>query len=74
MRRQGALRSRLCAIHAIELYLNGFLLSLGNDAKSIRSRQHNLADRSELALKRGLKLRKRTAEHLVHMTDNLGST
>lgn len=61
--------SRLCAIHAIELYLNGFLLHLGEKPEQIRSRQHNLAERTSLALDSGLKLRKKTAEHLIKMTE-----
>src|SRR3546814_14447779 len=57
--------SRLCAIHAIELYLNAFLLCLGDTPGQIRSRQHNLAARTTLAVDRGLRLRKKTAGPLV---------
>jgi hypothetical protein len=60
--------SRLCAIHAIELYLNALLLHLGNNPKQVRSRKHDLAERASLAVENGLKLRKRTAEHLIAMT------
>lgn len=60
--------SRLCAIHAIELYLNAFLLHLGDKPGKIRSRNHDLAERAGLALESGLILRKRTAEHLIAMT------
>ena len=62
--------SRLCAIHAIELYLNAFLLHRGDTPEQIRSRQHDLAERARLALDAGLTLRKRTAEHLVRMTQD----
>ncbi len=55
---------RLTAIHAIELYLNAFLLERGHPAAFIRGLQHNLSERAELALSGGLSLRKRTAEHL----------
>lgn len=62
--------SRLCAIHAIELYLNAFLLCLGDTPKQIRSRQHNLSERTTVAVDRGLRLRKKTAEHLVKMSED----
>jgi len=62
--------SRLCAIHAIELYLNAFLLCLGDTPGQIRSRQHNLAERTTLAVDRGLRLRKKTAGHLVKMSED----
>lgn len=59
---------RLLAIHAIELYLNAFLLEKGHPATSVRGMQHNLAARTDLALKQGLVLRKLTAGHLRMMT------
>src|SRR3546814_6162935 len=62
--------SRLCAIHAIELYLNAFLLCLGDTPGQFRSRQHNLAERTTLAVDRGLRLRKKTAGHLVKMSED----
>ncbi|WP_340115213.1 hypothetical protein [Pelagibius sp. 7325] len=62
--------ARLCAIHAIELYLNAFLLSLGNTPEEIRSRHHDLAERAKLACEHGLRLRKKTAEHLVKLSRN----
>lgn len=61
--------SRLCAIHAIELYLNAFLLCLGDTPEQIRSRQHDLTERATLAADRGLRLRKKTAEHLMKMSE-----
>lgn len=60
---------RLCAIHAVELYLNAFLLSVGEKPEQIRSRHHNLAERTSLAIAHGLKLRKKTADHLTRMTE-----
>src|SRR3546814_10265844 len=36
----------------------------------IRSRQHNLAERTTLAVDRGLRLRKKTAGHLVKMSED----
>jgi HEPN domain-containing protein len=62
--------ARLCAIHAIELYLNAFLLSLGDTPEQIRSRRHDLAERARLALDHGLKLRKKTAEHLDRLSQD----
>lgn len=62
--------SRLCAIHAIELYLNAFLLYLGETPGQIRSLQHNLAGKTALAVDGGLKLRKKTAEHLIKMSQD----
>lgn len=61
---------RLCAIHAIELYLNAFLLAGGVSPGDIRSQFHNLATRTDLALAGGLVLRKRTANHLRKMTED----
>jgi len=62
--------SRLCAIHAIELYLNVFLIRCGEPPDRIRSRQHNLAERFEAARAHGLSLKKKTIEHLSRMTDD----
>ena len=61
---------RLCAIHAIELYLNAFLLAGGTPPEQVRSHFHNLAARAERAIASGLVLRKRTAEHLRKMTED----
>lgn len=60
---------RLSAIHAIELYLNAFLLHRGETAASIRGMQHDLATRAERAGEKGLRLRKRTAGHLQSMEE-----
>ena len=59
---------RLLAIHSIELYLNAFLVWKGLAPNSVRGMQHNLAVRTDLAIKHGLPLRKLTAEHLRMMT------
>lgn len=61
--------ARLCAIHAIELYLNAFLLATGDPPERIRAHFHNLAERAERAVERGLVLRKLTLAHLAKMTE-----
>lgn len=53
---------RLCAIHAIELYLNAMLLHQGWRAADIRGLQHNLADRLDRLT--GVRFRKLTQEHI----------
>jgi hypothetical protein len=58
---------RLAAIQAIELYLNALLLHIGHEASAIRGMQHDLAKRTDHATAAGLKLRKRTAQHLAAM-------
>lgn len=60
---------RLNAIHAIELYLNAFLLKAGHPAKDLRRHHHDLGARTDLALVAGLHLRKRTAAHLRTLTE-----
>lgn len=62
--------ARLCAIHAIELYLNAFLLSRGMPPEKVRAHFHNLADRAKLAVDGGLILRKLTLAHLIKITDD----
>jgi hypothetical protein len=59
---------RLCAVHAIELYLNAFLIKLGKAPEGIRSSRHDLAEKAKLASAGGLVLRRRTAIHLATMT------
>ena len=61
---------RLLAIHAIELYLNALLLHRGHTPSQVRGLQHDLAQRSELAVAAGLKLRSRTAAHLAAIARN----
>src|SRR5687767_1560370 len=60
---------RLVGIHAIELYLNALLIEQGVQPAELRGFHHNLARRTERALEAGLVLRKRTAEHLVSLSD-----
>ncbi|WP_245442220.1 hypothetical protein [Rhizobium chutanense] len=57
--------ARMCAIHAIELYLNAFLRHEGVAPEEIRKRMHSLAEPTFVAK---LKLRKKTALHLEEMT------
>ena len=61
---------RLTAIHAIELYLNAFLLKRGHPASEIRGLQHNLAQRVKLAASYGLQLRAKTAQHISNLAEN----
>ncbi len=61
---------RLSAIHAIELYLNALLLHRGYAPSKIRRMQHNLAERTGLAIAGGLRLRSRTAAHLNALAEN----
>jgi hypothetical protein len=56
------------AIHSVELFLNAYLLANGIEPDAVRGMQHNLAQRTKLAIKAGLKLKKRTAEHLHALT------
>lgn len=55
---------RWAAIHAVELYLNAYLLNLGRLAPEIRGLQHDLRRRVKLAVSAGLKLKKRTVQDL----------
>jgi hypothetical protein len=61
---------RLLIIHAIELYLNAFLLTCGKRAEEIRGLQHDLAKRESLAQQSGLQLKKKTAAHLRTLSAN----
>lgn len=56
--------ARLMAMQAIELELNAFLLSKGMDSTRLRGLQHDLASRGDLAVAKGLRLRRKTLEHL----------
>ncbi|MEM7644743.1 MAG: hypothetical protein AAF366_19810 [Pseudomonadota bacterium] len=58
--------ARLCSIHAIELYLNAFLRFQGVSPGEIRGRLHDLKEPDFAAT---LGLRKRTAAHLLTITD-----
>lgn len=61
--------ARLCAIHAVECYLNAFLMFQGMTREEVRGLQHNLAKRTELAVAKGLKLKVKTHAHLVRLSD-----
>jgi hypothetical protein len=58
----------LTAIHAIELYLNAFLLSQGLKMCDLRKLQHDLSARVGHELAAGLTLRNRTAAHLADLS------
>lgn len=60
---------RFNAIHAIELYLNAFLLHVGRSPEEVRGLQHDLAKRTALAESNGLRLRKGTIDHLNAMAE-----
>lgn len=59
--------ARLCAIHAIELYLNAFLRFRGDEPASVRARHHDLWDRD---FAKALGLRKKTCSHLKWLCTN----
>lgn len=59
---------RHLALHSVELYLDALLLAKGLDHKTIRDFQHDLGERSRVAIDAGLVLRKRTAAHLVNLS------
>jgi HEPN domain-containing protein len=60
---------RLVAIHAVELYLNAFLLATGHPPAKLRGLQHDLALRTHLARGANLRLRKRTVAHLGRLSE-----
>ncbi|MEZ6012129.1 MAG: hypothetical protein R3C08_09705 [Hyphomonas sp.] len=62
--------ARLVAIHAIELYLNAFLIKAGYTPADIRGLQHDFDRRTAYALDAGLTLRRRTAAHLNSLHAN----
>jgi hypothetical protein len=59
---------RLLALHAMELYLNAFLLAKGLAPATIRDFRHDLAERTRIASEAGLVLRRRTATHLATLS------
>lgn len=61
---------RLVAIHAIELYLNAYLVAAGCRAGEIRAMQHDTAARAQFAAVANLQLRKRTSAHLQALSDH----
>lgn len=70
-RRKGPLSrapSRFVAIHAVELHLNAALLASGQSPTALRKMHHDLASRVELAVAAGLRLRRRTLEHLLTLS------
>ncbi|MDG2534572.1 hypothetical protein P6144_13000 [Sphingomonas sp. HITSZ_GF] len=71
--RRGGLLStcpyRLVAIHAIELYLNAYLLAAGHSSTKVRGLQHDLSSRTTLAVEARLCLRKRTFLHLQALSN-----
>jgi hypothetical protein len=60
---------RLAAIHAIELYLNAFLMTCGKSSSTLRGLHHDLRRRREYAREAGLSLKRKTAEHLDAVSD-----
>lgn len=60
---------RLIAIHAVELYLNAYLLASGHSTLDVRGMQHDLAMRTQRALDAKLVLQRRTAAHLLALTE-----
>ena len=61
---------RLTAIHAIELYLNAFLLHSQHSPAALRGLQHDFDTRTSMAMGNGLILRSRTVDHLRSMDIN----
>lgn len=60
---------RLLAIHAIELYLNAYLLATGHSPIAVRRFQHDFASRSQCAVGAKLALKKRTLSHLALLSE-----
>ena len=60
--------ARLLTIHAIELYLNAYLLANGDAAPTIRAMQHDLRQRTNRAVQLGLALRQKTITHLEFLS------
>ena len=59
---------RFCALHAIELYLDAYLRSLGESPCRLRAHGHDLRMRAALAMDQGLALRAKTRLHLIQLT------
>ena len=55
---------RSASIHAIELYLNAFLLHRGHPPGTVRGLHHDMAKRAKLSKAAGLRLRAKTERHL----------
>lgn len=60
---------RLLAIHAVELYLNAFLISVGEPHDQVRGLQHNFAKRLDFVSSHRLILTKKTQRHLETLTN-----
>ncbi|MCW3838179.1 hypothetical protein ACFQ1E_19250 [Sphingomonas canadensis] len=60
---------RLVANHAIELYLNAFLLAAGHSPTEIRRLQHDFGPRAGHAIGAKLVLRRRTLLHLNRLSE-----
>lgn len=61
--------ARLCAIHAVEICLNAFLIFHGSNHKQVRGLKHDLAQRAVMATEKGLRLRVKTQAHLRQIHD-----
>jgi hypothetical protein len=59
--------ARLCVLHAIEVYLNAFLLFHLMTPQEIRGFQHGLIQRTEAARSRGLVLKAKTHKNLAKL-------
>ena len=59
---------RLLAIHAIELYLNAFLLAAGQPAGNLTGLRDDVFARAEMASAQRLRLKNRTTEHLRQLS------
>src|SRR5687768_3998440 len=55
---------RSASIHAIELYLNAYLLHRGLPPEAVRGLQHDMAKRAARSKEAGLTLRAKTERHL----------
>ncbi|MDC9825044.1 hypothetical protein PRN20_15035 [Devosia sp. ZB163] len=61
--------ARLCAIHAVEMYLNAFLVFHDVSPSEVRGMQHDLAQRVAMVTQKGLILRTKTQAHLLRIHD-----
>lgn len=59
----------LAAVHAIELYLNAFLLAHGVRSTELRGMQHDLSKRLTRAAEKGLVLKDRRAKHIEEISE-----
>lgn len=62
--------ARLCAVHAIELYLNAYLLARGLRSEAVRAMFHDLHLKTGESVALGLCLRRRTVAHLEKLTQS----